>query len=686
MSLSNHTCLMSAKSPRLSPHERDKVTARSKTEKFFKSSDVHSASFPSCHRTTTTSSKPTNTNSNCNNLTTTTTTTTTSSNNTSNARAINNSSTSMIKKEVGSGPPSPAVASQSFTSSYRVVNKATAAHTIPATTPASNIIDASVSATSATPTTTTAATTTTTTTTTTTNTTYKTAAADFDNRQDDDTYADEFFTTAISSSSSSCGKGNIDYSCYHCDTTKAHNAGADKVCRLTPTQGVVDQKLSTCSSIRSNSISSSTGSTCTISCSCSCNSSCNSKCYCSCTRRSAVDGESCLSSNFTYSTKTKSSHAGGRIVAVHGARESAGGDSRDQESYSLSYGLRSKTDSLNPKESVASTPTPPADNCYCTCCFGKTLPSYLTPTPDNTSSPLNRAQTAGETSANASVGTNRNTKGETQVTDAKITQAPSHSIGSQHSHISPTKIAAVDSGKIGVSSGLLTSKPVQLVSRQLGLQASPTKSATSHTTADGRRKPTVQSTTSSNSRDTPSKQRHHKLCFSKQNQPRQQKSGTSLTSRGSNVSNITRSGGWKFNKMGNGSSHGGGGHVVIDGESLEVSRIKSLIPEMRRELRKKESMIARYEAELHEKIRELKERTADIQRLRGEVHKLRSVLQLKVCNEEGRPDILATIQETLPNNNAGDQRLKRQGVSGESYNNSGGISSIELKHHEKDFR
>lgn len=138
--------------------------------------------------------------------------------------------------------------------------------------------------------------------------------------------------------------------------------------------------------------------------------------------------------------------------------------------------------------------------------------------------------------------------------------------------------------------------------------------------------------------------------------------------------------------MGNGSSHGSGGHVVIDGESLEVSRIKSLIPEMRRELRKKESMIARYEAELHEKIRELKERTADIQRLRGEVHKLRSVLQLKVCNEEGRPDILATIQETLPNNNAGDQRLKRQGVSGESYNNSGGFSSIELKHHEKDFR
>lgn len=138
--------------------------------------------------------------------------------------------------------------------------------------------------------------------------------------------------------------------------------------------------------------------------------------------------------------------------------------------------------------------------------------------------------------------------------------------------------------------------------------------------------------------------------------------------------------------MGNGSSHGSGGHVVIDGESLEVSRIKSLIPEMRRELRKKESMIARYEAELHDKIRELKERTADIQRLRGEVHKLRSVLQLKVCNEEGRPDILATIQETLPNNNAGDQRLKRQGVSGESYNNAGGFSSIELKHHEKDFR
>ncbi|GAB1608114.1 cGMP-dependent protein kinase 1-like isoform X2 [Argonauta hians] len=137
--------------------------------------------------------------------------------------------------------------------------------------------------------------------------------------------------------------------------------------------------------------------------------------------------------------------------------------------------------------------------------------------------------------------------------------------------------------------------------------------------------------------------------------------------------------------MGNGTSHNA--NLVIEGETLDANRIKSLIPELRKEIRQKETVIARYETELHDKMRELKEKSADVQRLREEVHKLRSVLQLKVCNEEGRPDILATIQENLPaNKHSSDLRLKRQGVSGESYNHSAGLSAIDLKHHDKDFR
>ncbi|CAI9740708.1 Hypothetical predicted protein [Octopus vulgaris] len=137
--------------------------------------------------------------------------------------------------------------------------------------------------------------------------------------------------------------------------------------------------------------------------------------------------------------------------------------------------------------------------------------------------------------------------------------------------------------------------------------------------------------------------------------------------------------------MGNGASHNA--HLVIEGETFDANRIKSLIPELRKEIRQKESVISRYETELHDKMRELKEKSADVQRLREEVHKLRSVLQLKVCNEEGRPDILATIQENLPaTKNSADQRLKRQGVSGESYNNSSGLNAIDLKHYDKDFR
>ncbi len=130
--------------------------------------------------------------------------------------------------------------------------------------------------------------------------------------------------------------------------------------------------------------------------------------------------------------------------------------------------------------------------------------------------------------------------------------------------------------------------------------------------------------------------------------------------------------------MGNGAS---ATQVVIDGETLDLVKIKMLIPSMRSDLKDKDVKLAIYEKDLKEKNRTIKEKNAEIQKLKEEVHKLKSVLQLKVVTEDGRPDILATVQEGPP---PADVRSKKQGVSGESPMSTQAI--IELKHYEKDFR
>jgi len=112
-------------------------------------------------------------------------------------------------------------------------------------------------------------------------------------------------------------------------------------------------------------------------------------------------------------------------------------------------------------------------------------------------------------------------------------------------------------------------------------------------------------------------------------------------------------------------------------------KIKQIIPELRRELKQKDARIQQYEKELYENKSLLEEKSADVSRLKEEVHKLKSVLQLKV-HKDGKPDILATIQEDS-NATQGPERSKKQGVSGESPM-SVGDGQIEVKHFEKDFR
>ncbi|XP_052766307.1 cGMP-dependent protein kinase 1-like isoform X3 [Mya arenaria] len=131
--------------------------------------------------------------------------------------------------------------------------------------------------------------------------------------------------------------------------------------------------------------------------------------------------------------------------------------------------------------------------------------------------------------------------------------------------------------------------------------------------------------------------------------------------------------------MGNGAS---ATKIIIDGETLDLVKIKQIIPELRKELKQKDARIQQYEHEVFEKNKLLEEKTADVSRLKEEVHKLKSVLQLKV-HKDGKPDILASIQEDAPP--TGHERAKKQGVSGESPM-SVGDGQIEIKHFDKDFR
>ncbi|XP_050394778.1 cGMP-dependent protein kinase, isozyme 1 [Patella vulgata] len=133
-------------------------------------------------------------------------------------------------------------------------------------------------------------------------------------------------------------------------------------------------------------------------------------------------------------------------------------------------------------------------------------------------------------------------------------------------------------------------------------------------------------------------------------------------------------------KMGNGAS---ATQVVVDGETYDLGKLKLVIPEMKTELKDKDNKIRKLEIESRDKTKQINEHSKEITRLKEEVHKLKSVLQLKV-HKDGKPDILATIQESETPLVIQEVRSKKQGVSGESSSNS--QSNVELKHHDKDFR
>ena len=135
--------------------------------------------------------------------------------------------------------------------------------------------------------------------------------------------------------------------------------------------------------------------------------------------------------------------------------------------------------------------------------------------------------------------------------------------------------------------------------------------------------------------------------------------------------------------MGNGAS---ATQIVIDGEPLDLAKIKALLPELRQQLKKTTAELDRCQIELQEAKQLLREREADTGRLKEEVHKLKSVLEATV--HDGKPDILSTIHEETAmagqDARGAGTHSKKQGVSGES--STAGYSTAELKHFDKDFR
>lgn len=133
--------------------------------------------------------------------------------------------------------------------------------------------------------------------------------------------------------------------------------------------------------------------------------------------------------------------------------------------------------------------------------------------------------------------------------------------------------------------------------------------------------------------------------------------------------------------MGNGAS---ASQIVVDGEVLDFSKVKVLLPDLKRQMKMKDAKIHQFEVERVELERMVRERDDEISRLHAEVDKLKSVLSQTARPE--KPDLLSTIHEA--SGMAGQEaRNKKQGVSGESSDKQARQAvQIELRRIQKDFR
>ncbi|KAK3097128.1 hypothetical protein FSP39_006620 [Pinctada imbricata] len=138
--------------------------------------------------------------------------------------------------------------------------------------------------------------------------------------------------------------------------------------------------------------------------------------------------------------------------------------------------------------------------------------------------------------------------------------------------------------------------------------------------------------------------------------------------------------------MGNGAS--ASSVTTSDGEIVDIVKLKSLVPELRREIKARDAKLLRYESELLEKSSLLDEKEIEISKLRAEVDKLQSVLHIKVHKNtgNGKFDTFMAIQEDPSSGGPAEHRTKRQGVSGESPSSCQLGYTVDIKRVDKDFR
>lgn len=149
--------------------------------------------------------------------------------------------------------------------------------------------------------------------------------------------------------------------------------------------------------------------------------------------------------------------------------------------------------------------------------------------------------------------------------------------------------------------------------------------------------------------------------------------------------------------MGNGAS--AGTTIISNGEiekpaSENLNNFKSQLPSLKKELKEKDELLQRKDAELKHRMKTLDEKDVEIAKLKKEIHELKCVLGQQAA---GKMSVMSTINEdsrmaSTPNTNNKSKKVrpsrkeKRQAVSGESSTKNQEESKKELVRYPKDFR
>lgn len=148
-------------------------------------------------------------------------------------------------------------------------------------------------------------------------------------------------------------------------------------------------------------------------------------------------------------------------------------------------------------------------------------------------------------------------------------------------------------------------------------------------------------------------------------------------------------------KMGNGASLNtptANGEVTDNSKSSDSSStLKTHLLQLRREVKEKDELVQRKDAELHHRMKIIEEKDAEIAKLRKEIHELKCVVQQ--TNVESKTSVLSAIREDTSKTGGStakgrlfSRKEKRQAVSGESSSDAQEKSKKELERFPKDFR